>query len=322
MRQAASLTDTVRLAPMRLVFAGTPTVAAETLAHLLDHTDHDVVAVVTRPDAAQGRSKRLVASPVAQLAEARGIEVLRPARPSDPAFTQRLAVLAPDACPVVAYGALIPASVLAVPRLGWINVHFSLLPRWRGAAPVQRAILAGDDITGVSVFGLVPQLDAGPLFASESTPIGTSETAGELLSRLTAIGSRLLGEVLDGLASGTSLATEQPVNGLTLAPKLRAEDARLDWNRPAGELARIVRACNPSPMAWTQAAGERFRVLLAEPGSATGLQPGQVGATKHEVRVGTGEGDLLLRRVQPQGRTPMAAADWARGLQGAEVHLR
>ncbi len=322
MTLAASLIAAVRLAPMRLVFAGTPAVAADTLAYLLEHTDHTVVAVVTRPDAARGRSKQLVPSPVAQVAAAHGIEVLRPSRPSDPAFARRLADIAPDACPVVAYGALVPAPVLAIPGHGWINVHYSLLPRWRGAAPVQRAILAGDTTTGVSVFRLVAALDAGPLFAIERTAIAESETAGELLGRLTTIGARLLGSVLDDLAAGTAQLTEQTVDGITLAPKLGPADARLDWTRPAVELARVVRACNPSPMAWTEAAGERLRILLAQPGPGTGLEPGQVAGTKREARVGTGQGDLVLQRVQPQGRTPMPAADWARGLRGASVYLQ
>ncbi|MGB7964407.1 MAG: methionyl-tRNA formyltransferase [Propionicimonas sp.] len=322
MTLAASLIVAVRLAPMRLVFAGTPAVAGETLAYLLEHTDHTVVAVVTRPDAARGRSKQLVPSPVAQVAAAHGIEVLRPARPSEPTFAARLAELAPDACPVVAYGALVPAPVLAIPRHGWINVHYSLLPRWRGAAPVQRAILAGDTVTGVSVFRLVAALDAGPLFATEQATIGESETAGELLGRLTATGVRLLSQVLDDVAAGTAQLTEQTEDGITLAPKLAPQDARLEWTRPAVELARVVRACNPSPMAWTDVDGERFRVLLAQPGLGTGLEPGHVAATKREARVGTGQGDLVLRQVQPHGRKPMPAADWARGLHGALVQLR
>ncbi len=322
MTLAAGLIVAIRLAPMRLVFAGTPAVAADTLAYLLAHTNHTVVAVVTRPDAARGRSKQLVPSPVAQLAAAHGIEVLRPVRPSEPAFADRLAEIAPDACPVVAYGALVPAPVLAIPRHGWINVHYSLLPRWRGAAPVQRAILAGDSTTGVSVFRLVAAMDAGPLFATERTAIGESETAGELLGRLTTTGARLLSTVLYQLASGTAQLTDQTEDEITPAPKLGPQDARLDWTRPAGELARVVRACNPSPMAWTEVAGERLRVLLAQPAPDTGLEPGQVAATKHEARVGTGQGDLILLQVQPHGRKPMPAADWARGLHGALVPLR
>lgn len=300
---------------MRLVFAGTPEVAAATLAAILERTSHDVVAVVTRPDAPQGRSRRPVPSPVARLASERGIEVLRPARPADPAFLTRLVELAPDVCPVVAYGALIPGNVLAVPRLGWINVHYSLLPRWRGAAPVQRAILAGDAETGVSVFALVPELDAGPVYASAPYRLGELETAGEALAALQPVGTDLLIDTLDGLAAGTATAVDQPGEGVTLAPKLAVAEARIDWLSAAVPITRQVRACNPAPMAWTMLADERFRVLLARPEPGTGLAPGQVAAGKHEARVGTGDGDLILLRVQPAGRAAMAGADWGRGLR-------
>lgn len=300
---------------MRLVFAGTPAVAARTLTHLLDTSGHEVVAVITRPDAPQGRSKRPVPSPVAALAAERGIELLRPARAGDPDLLARLTQLAPEACPVIAYGALIPAPVLAVPVHGWLNVHYSLLPRWRGAAPVQRAILAGDEVTGVSVFRLVPAMDAGPVFATGRVDIAAGETAGELLERLTPVGARLLAEVLDGIAAGTARAVEQPVEGITTAPKLTVADARLDWHRPAAELARLVRACNPSPMAWTDYAGDRFRVLRAEPTDG-GLPPGDLRTARREIVVGTGSGLLRLLEVQPQGRQPMSALAWANGLRG------
>lgn len=300
---------------MRLVFAGTPAVAERTLSHLLDNTGHDVVAVITRPDAPQGRSKRPVPSPVARLALDRGIEVLRPASARDPQLLARLAELAPDACPVIAYGALIPEPVLAVPAHGWLNVHYSLLPRWRGAAPVQRAILAGDEATGVTVFRLVPAMDAGPVFATRETAIAPGETAGELLERLTPIGAHLLADVLDGLAAGTARAVDQAADGITVAPKLAVADARMDWHRPADELARLVRACNPSPMAWASFAGDRFRVLRAEPVEGA-LPPGTLRTSRREVAVGTGAGLLALLEVQPQGKQPMPASAWANGLRG------
>lgn len=305
---------------MRLVFAGTPAVAADTLLQLLDQSGHEVVAVITRPDAPQGRSKRLVPSAVAQLATERGLEVLKPPRPSEPGFLARLAELAPDACPVIAYGALVPQPALDVPRLGWLNVHYSLLPRWRGAAPVQRALLAGDRVTGVSVFQLVPELDAGPVFATESVPIEPAETAGELLGRLTLVGARLLTRVLDDLEAGRAQAARQPTDGITVAPKFTVDQARLDWGGTAIELERLVRACNPSPMAWTADGDERFRVLRAvavEDG--LGLAPGEVAPGRHEVLVGTGRGGLALLEVQPQGKRPMPATAWANGLQGREV---
>lgn len=300
---------------MRLLFAGTPVVAARTLAYLLDHTDHEVVAVLTRPDAPKGRSRRPVPSPVALLAADRGIELLQPARAGDPALVQRLTELAPDSCPVIAYGALLPEPVLAVPTHGWLNVHFSLLPRWRGAAPVQRAILAGDPTTGVTVFRLVAAMDAGPVFAAEEVEIGASQTAGELLERLTPVGARLLADTLAELAEGTATPIEQPTEGITVAPKLTVADARLDWTRPAAELTRLVRACNPSPMSWTSHAGERFRVLRAEPSEAE-LAPGTISVSRAELLVGAGEGALRLLEVQPQGRRPMAASAWANGLRG------
>ncbi|MGC4151931.1 MAG: methionyl-tRNA formyltransferase [Propionicimonas sp.] len=316
---------------MRLVFAGTPIVAARTLAHLLQRSDHEVVAVISRPDAPLGRSKRPVPSPVAELAIERGIEILRPDRPGEPETMARLAELAPDACPVIAYGALLPQRVLEIPAHGWLNVHYSLLPRWRGAAPVQRAILAGDEVTGVSVFRLVQAMDAGPVFATAEIQIAAGETAGELLERLTPIGAELLVETLDQIAGGDAVAIEQPEDGVTIAPKLTVEDARLDWSAPAVELARVVRACNPSPMAWTTYAGERFRVLRAEAagtvptvpspevstGSTRGGQrPGFISAGRREVLVGTGAGALRLLEVQPQGKRPMPAAAWANGLRG------
>lgn len=323
---------------MRLVFAGTPLVAARTLEHLLDRSAHEVVGVVSRPDAPVGRSKRPVPSPVAELALERGIELLRPRRPGEPEVVARLAELAPDACPVIAYGTLLPQRVLDVPRHGWLNVHYSLLPRWRGAAPVQRAILAGDETTGVSVFRLVPAMDAGPVFATAAVGIRTGETSGELLDRLTPIGAELLGETLDRVADGSAVTTEQAEEGVTVAPKLTVEEARLDWSAAAFELARVVRACNPAPMAWTSYDGERFRVLRAEavppfPGEAapatreagtgsSGLGSGELAVSRREVLAGTGAGLLRLLEVQPQGKRAMPATAWANGLRGEPGTLR
>ena len=301
---------------MRLVFAGTPQVAADTLAHLLDRGGHEVVAVLTRPDAPKGRSSRPVPSPVAELALDRGIEVLRPSRAGDPELATRLAELAPDCCPVVAYGGLIPRRLLDLPEKGWVNVHFSLLPRWRGAAPVQHAILAGDDVTGVTVFELVEELDAGPVLATREYRLGEHETSGQALAALQAIGADLLLDTLDRLEAGTVTPAAQPEDGVTLAPKLTVAAARIDWRRPAADIDRQVRGNNPAPVAWTELDGERFRVLEAVPVPDAGLAPGELSPGKRDVLVGTGDGALELGLVQPAGKRPLAAADWGRGLRG------
>ncbi|MFT4216878.1 MAG: methionyl-tRNA formyltransferase [Micropruina sp.] len=298
---------------MRVVFAGTPEVALPALQAVAD-SHHELVAVVTRPDARQGRSKRLVPSPVATWAAEHGIETLKPVTPREPGFGVRLRELAPDCCPVVAYGALVPADVLAIPRHGWVNVHFSLLPAWRGAAPVQRGILAGDTETGITIFDLVPALDAGPVYRQEPSPIVDTETSGDLLTRLAARGAELLIEVLDALDDGTASATPQPSEGITQAPKLTVADARIDWTRPAIEIDRQIRACNPNPVAWTTHRGERFKVHLGRAQAGTILAPGAIDAGRRTVNVGTGRGVLELLQVQPAGKRPMAAADWGRGL--------
>jgi methionyl-tRNA formyltransferase len=301
---------------MRLVFAGTPQVAADTLAALLAGGSHEVVAVLTRPDAPQGRSARPVPSPVAQLAADHGLEVLRPVRTSEPTLAARLAELAPECCPIVAYGGLIPRSLLDLPAHGWVNVHYSLLPRWRGAAPVQHAILAGDEVTGVTVFELVEALDAGPVLATAEYRLGPDETAGAALTALTGLGTRVLIDTLDALEAGTAVAQDQPEDGVTLAPKLTVAGARIDWTQPAVAIDRQVRANNPSPVAWTELDGDRFRVLEAVPVAGAGLAPGELRPDKRDVLVGTGSGSLQLRLVQPAGKRPLAAADWGRGLRG------
>ncbi len=306
---------------MRLVFAGTPEVALPSL-RALRASEHELLAVVTRPDAPRGRSRKPRPSPVAEWAEAEGIEVLRPSRPGDAEFVDRLAELAPDACPVVAYGAILPKSVLEIPRFGWINLHFSLLPRWRGAAPVQRSIMAGDEVTGATTFRIVPELDAGPVYGSLIDPLLPTDTAGSVLTRLALEGADLLVDTIDQL--GTSEPIEQSEYGITLAPKLTVDEARIDWNRTSEQLDRHIRGCSPSPMAWTSLVrpGDdpaRFRIALARPAGASGLRVGQILVEPKRVLVGTGAGDLELLRVQPLGKHEMAAADWGRGLHGAEV---
>jgi methionyl-tRNA formyltransferase len=299
---------------VRIVFGGTPDVAIPSLDALAD-SRHELVAAVTRPDAPSGRGKRLTASPVAQRAVELGIEVLKPQRPRDEEFVGRLTQIAPDCCPVVAYGALLPQRVLDIPRHGWVNLHFSLLPAWRGAAPVQHAILAGDQITGATTFRIVLELDAGPIFATVTEPVRPDDTAGDLLHRLSLSGARLLVDTLDGIQDGTLTPTPQPETDaqVSYASKINVEDARIDWIQPAEAVDRLVRACTPAPGAWTTFRGERFKINSARL-SETVLPPGVLEITKRSVRVGTGTRTLQLGEVQAQGKKPMTAADWARGV--------
>jgi methionyl-tRNA formyltransferase len=297
---------------VRCVFAGTPEVAVVSLAALLD-SRHEVVAVVTRPDAAAGRGRHASASPVAEHARGAGIDVLTPQSPRDPAFIEAMRALAPDCAPVVAYGGLIPPELLGVPRLGWVNLHFSLLPQWRGAAPVQRAIWHGDDVTGASVFALEAGLDTGPLFGSVTESIRSDDTAGDLLARLAVSGAGLLVATLDALDDGRVHAVRQ-AGEPTFAPKIAVEDARIRWGLPAVGVDRQVRACTPKPGAWTELGGERVRIhpVRIDPVGPV-LDPGVVAITKKTVRVGTATHPVLLGDVQPAGKRVMSAADWARG---------
>ncbi len=294
------------------MFAGTPEVAVPSLDALLA-SRHEVVAVCTRPDAPSGRGKRLTASPVAERAATAGLEILKPHRPRDPAFVARLTELAPDCCPVVAYGALLPQSVLDIPPQGWVNLHFSLLPAWRGAAPVQRAILAGDEVTGATTFRIVLELDAGPTFASITEPIRPTDTSGDLLGRLAISGAELLVRTLDGIDDGTLTAVPQPEGPTSYATKLDVTDAEISWVEPADAVDRLIRGCAPVPGAWTTFRGERFKINSARV-AASHLAPGALEVTKSTVRVGTGTRALELGQVQAQGKKPMAAADWARGV--------
>lgn len=298
---------------MRLVFAGTPEVALPSL-NALAESGHELVAVVTRPDAPAGRGKRLVASPVAQRAEELGLEVLKPGHPRDPEFVERLTSLAPDCCPVVAYGALLPDQVLDIPTHGWANLHFSLLPRWRGAAPVQRAIMAGDAETGACVFRIVAELDAGDVYATVRTPIAATDTAGDLLARLADQGAGLLTRVMDDLAAGRAVATPQPTAGVTLAPKLTVAEAEVDWTADDATIDRRIRGCTPAPGAWTTFRGERFKIISARPAGGPSVEPGTIVVSKRWLQVGTGDRPIELDLVQPFGKKMMPAADWARGV--------
>jgi methionyl-tRNA formyltransferase len=252
---------------------------------------------------------------VAARAAELGIETLTPARPREPEFLARLAEIAPDCCPVVAYGALLPQNLLDLVPYGFVNLHFSLLPAWRGAAPVQHAVLNGDAVTGATTFRIVAALDAGPTFATVTEPIGATDTSGDLLRRLSVTGAALLVSTLDGIADGSLTAVEQPSEGITLAPKITVEDARLDWSRPATVLDRVVRGCAPAPGAWTTFRGDRLKVNSATPVPDHAGPAGELTVTKRSVTVAAGDGTgLELGQVQAQGKKPMAAADWARGV--------
>jgi methionyl-tRNA formyltransferase len=298
---------------MRLVFAGTPEVALPSL-DLIAGSSHELVAVLTRPDAPAGRGRHLVRSPVARWADERGIEVLTPARPREPEFLERLSKIAPDCVPVVAYGALVPPDALVIPRHGWINLHFSLLPAWRGAAPVQHAILHGDEITGACVFQLERGLDTGPVYGSLTEPIGSRDAAGDLLARLADSGGHLLLEVLDAIGRGGARAVSQPAEGVSMAPKVTTDDARIRWDDPGFSVDRRVRACTPVPGAWSRFREERVRVGPVEPlGDVPSLAPGEVQSVGGKVLVGTGTTPVALGQVQPAGKKWMPAEAWVRG---------
>ncbi|GAA4750839.1 methionyl-tRNA formyltransferase [Nocardioides endophyticus] len=298
---------------MRLVFAGTPEVAVPAL-DAVAASDHELVGVVTRPDAPSGRGRKLTPSPVALRAEELGVPVFKPEHPRDPEFQAALRALEPDCCPVVAYGALLPQSALDIPPYGWVNLHFSVLPHWRGAAPVQHAIWNNDEVTGATTFRIVKELDAGPTFGVMTERIRPDDTSGDLLERLAEGGAGLLVATLDGIADGSVEAWPQQAEGVSFAPKISVEDARVDWTRPAIAVDCQVRACTPAPGAWTTHAGERLKlgpVTLTE----DRLDPGVLEVRKAEVLVGTGTHAVRLGDVQAHGKKQMAAADWARGLR-------
>ncbi|MEJ7629102.1 MAG: methionyl-tRNA formyltransferase [Nocardioidaceae bacterium] len=306
---------------MRLVFAGTPEVAVPALRAVLD-SRHEVVAVTTRPDARAGRGRALTPSPVATVATELGLEILRPTRPGDPAFLQRLGEIAPDCCPVVAYGGLLPQSALDIPARGWVNLHFSLLPAWRGAAPVQHAIIAGDEVTGATTFRLVEELDAGPTYGLLTETITLGDTAGSLLERLATYGAGLLVATLDGIEDGILEERAQPTEGVSLAPKLTPDDGLVDWSRTAFAIDRQVRGCTPAPGAWTWLAGQRLKLSpLRLCPDETALEPGRLVVTSQAVRVGTGTHPVELSEVQPPGRSRMPAAAWARGQRPVPARL-
>ncbi|WP_369254591.1 methionyl-tRNA formyltransferase [Geodermatophilus amargosae] len=303
--------------PLRLLFAGTPGPAVPSLEALLA-SGHEVAAVLTRPDARSGRGRKVSRSPVAERADAAGLPVLQPRSPREPEFLAQLADLAVDCAPVVAYGALVPPAALDLPAHGWVNLHFSLLPAWRGAAPVQHALMAGDEVTGACTFRLEQGLDTGPVFGVVTEPIGPRDTAGDLLGRLAVSGARLLVATLDGIAAGTLVPRAQPADGVSLAPRIETADAQVDWALPAHVVDRRVRGVTPAPGAWTTWRGDRLRLGPVEPlPSPPALEPGEVAAGPDGVVVGTGRGAVRLGEVQPAGKRVLPAADWARGARPA-----
>lgn len=315
---------------MKVVFAGTPQVACPSLEALLA-SSHEVVGCLTRPDARAGRGRRTRPSPVRELAEQAGVPVLAPERLRDPEVRRELESWDPDVCAVVAYGALVPPDLLTLPRHGWVNLHFSLLPAWRGAAPVQHALIAGDDVTGAVTFRLEEGLDTGPVLGRLTESVRPDDTAGHLLDRLSVAGAGLLVASLDALEAGTVVPEPQPAEGVSYAPKLEVEDSRVDWARPAYAVDRLVRGTTPAPGAWTTWRGERLKLApvdLVPVADGRGsraegrpLLPGEVRADKREVLVGTATDPVRLTIVQPQGKKPMPAADWARGVRPQEGEI-
>ena len=301
---------------MRLVFAGTPDVALPALEALVA-SRHEVVAVLTRPDAPAGRGRTLRPSPVRAYAEERGIEVVTPTSAKDPALHARLREIAPDACPVVAYGALLPQAALDIPRHGWVNLHFSLLPAWRGAAPVQRALMAGDEVTGASTFLIEAGLDTGPVLGTMTEAIRPDDTAGTLLLRLSHAGAPLLVATMDALEDGHATPVPQPAEGISHAAKVEVGDAEIRWRVPAFAIDRQVRGCTPAPGAWTTFRGERLKVgpLAASTDEVGPIPPGRLRVSKNAVHVGTATTAVRLVDVQPHGKKSMDAAAWARGVR-------
>ncbi|HET9448525.1 MAG TPA: methionyl-tRNA formyltransferase [Steroidobacteraceae bacterium] len=305
---------------MSIVFAGTPEFAVPALEALLG-SSHRVVAVYTQPDRPAGRGQQLAASAVKQCAVRHGLPVEQPVTLREPAAVEQLKRYSADAMIVAAYGLLLPQSILQTPRLGCINIHASLLPRWRGAAPIQRAIAAGDAQSGVTIMQMEAGLDTGPILLTRSVSIDARETAASLHDRLASLGAQALLDALDAIAQGAATPRPQPAEGVTYAAKIRKEEAAIDWSRPAADIDRQIRAFDPWPVAETRWNGQQLRVWQALPiDSPATAAPGKVlGTSAAGIDVGTGNGVLRLTRVQSAGRKAMSAADFlkAHRLDGA-----
>ena len=305
---------------MRIVFAGTPETAVPSLRALIDSDTHEVAAVITRPDAPKGRGRTLHRSPVGEVADSAGITVLTPSSGKDPELASALRELDVDAAAVVAYGNILPQNVLDIPRHGWVNLHFSLLPAWRGASPVNAAIAAGDTITGASTFRLEAAMDTGPVYGTITEAIGAQDTAGELLERLAEAGAGLLLATLDGIESGELVAVPQPADGVSYTGKISADEARVRWDRPAFAVDRHVRSITPAPGAWTELDGQRFKIGAVSkpdgdslPEQSAGLGAGELNWTKKILFAGTASGPVVIEKIQPPGKKMMNAMDWIRG---------
>ncbi|MBW4094832.1 MAG: methionyl-tRNA formyltransferase [Acidobacteria bacterium] len=301
---------------MRVLFAGTPAVAIPSLDALVA-AGFDVVGVLTRPDAPVGRKRVLTPSPVASRAEQLGLPVIKAAK-VDGAAQEAISQLSPEVAAIVAYGALVPPAALTLPQYGWINLHFSLLPAWRGAAPVQHAVIHGDEVSGASTFQLEAGLDTGPVFGTLTETIRPTDTSSELLNRLSVHGATLLVQTLTAIAAGQAMAIEQS-GDVTLAPKITDDDGRVRWADPALAVGRRIRGVTSEPGAWTTLAGQRFKLGPVTLRQDTGdLLPGQLSVSGKAVLVGTGSHAVALGHVQPAGKKMMLAGDWIRGLATTE----
>ncbi|MEK6806131.1 MAG: methionyl-tRNA formyltransferase [Pseudomonadota bacterium] len=298
---------------MKIVFAGTPEFSVAALA-ALHAAGHEILGVFTQPDRPAGRGQKLQSSAVAQKAVALKLSLFKPLKFDAEAQTQ-LRALNPEAMVVVAYGLILPQAVLDIPRHGCFNIHASLLPRWRGAAPIQRAILAGDCTTGITIMRMDAGLDTGAMLLREAVPIGEDDNAAAVHGRLAVLGARLMVETLRQIENGTQKETAQPVEGASYAKKINKDEARLDWSRPATKLARAVRAFNPAPVAWTELDGERIRIYAAEAlGTRLDVAPGVISMTNAgSIVVNCGEGSLMIKRLQRPGGRPLDIDEVLRG---------
>lgn len=311
----------VKLRTMKCVFAGTPAAAVPALTSLVK-SSHEVVATLTRPPARTGRGRALACSPVESAAREAGIDVYTPRTLRDPDVVATLRSLDADVVAVVAYGQIVPPELLDAYRFGWVNLHFSLLPRWRGASPVQHALMAGDDLTGVSVFQIEEGLDTGPVYAQDPYPILPGSTTPILMEKLARHGAQVLVSVLDSLESGKATGHPQDDDEVTYAPMITRENTRIDFARPGEEIERLVRACSDNPGTWALLEGTRLKITRVACLPSSDLAPGELRVSKNEVAVGTATCDLLIATLAAPGKRVMAAPEWARGARlGPHPHF-